>query len=148
MSPCCSTIMFIILLATLPLYVVGDHCAGSSICPALVANVEALLVSCLPCSCCCSYHDSIVVAFMFSSRMPEKNWDAVLMMLAYQVLFHNQIIANKYPHVCGCSPCLLLNMGFQMQDQGLLFAPRRWPLLCSLACKRTMLAIEQLACER
>jgi len=50
--------MFIILLATLPLYVVGEHCAGSSICPALAANVEALLDARKELGCCT--HDACI----------------------------------------------------------------------------------------
>jgi len=48
--------MFILLLASLPLYVAGDHCAGASICPALGANIEAILGARIELGCCT--HDS------------------------------------------------------------------------------------------
>merc|ERR1740128_1210036 len=42
----------IIVLASLPLLVAGDHCSGTSICPAIAANVEAILDARKALGCC------------------------------------------------------------------------------------------------
>ena len=37
--------LYLALLAALPALAVGDHCSESLVCPAIAANVEAILVS-------------------------------------------------------------------------------------------------------
>ena len=37
--------LYIAFLLALPLLVAGDHCSGASVCPAIAASVEAILVS-------------------------------------------------------------------------------------------------------